>query len=82
MMPFDNIGVMIFSPKLFFSHGKLNISILECNLYNGINISVDHDFIKQVVYHEMLSYKVQLMYMAFHFECLPFKLQVEGRSAC
>jgi hypothetical protein len=50
MMPFDKTGVMILSPKLFFSHGKLNISILECNLCNGINISVDHDFIKQVVY--------------------------------
>jgi hypothetical protein len=64
MMPFDKIGVMILSLKLFFSHG---IPILQCNLYNGKSIYVDHYFIKQVVYHKMLSYEVYLMNVAFHF---------------
>lgn len=59
---FDKTGIMILSPKLFFSHGKLYIAIFRCHLYNGISISVDHDFLKKAMHHEILSYEVQIKY--------------------
>jgi hypothetical protein len=53
MAPPHKVGVMIFSPKLFSSHGQVCSALSGCS-YDEICASVEYNLTKNVVFHEVL----------------------------